>query len=144
MPFAIDIERQPEFVRFALRGVAFLPDFVEAINTIETETVFWSDRNALFDLRGVDGELPAEEQVFLGVLVGQSLSHLYRLASVVPAVRLTRRSEGAAQQLGVQLRVFDDPAQAVDWLVEGHAQSMPGLLEQAEGLKRLLNGREIP
>jgi hypothetical protein len=143
MPFAITLHRQPEFVRFAPTGAASIQDFVELVDTVEAETIFWSDRNALFDLRGIDGELSPEEQVFLGELVGRNLAHLDRLASVVPARSITRRSEGAAQQMGVQLRVFAHEQDATQWLIEGYEESAPTLLHEAEGLRRLLDGREI-
>ena len=143
MPFAITHHRQPEYVRFLPTGTATIQDFVELVDTVEAETIFWSDRNALFDLRGIDGELSPEEQVFLGELVGRNLSHLDRLASVVPAQRITRRSEGAAQQMGVHLRVFADDHEAAQWLIEGYEESAPTALQESEGLRRLLDGREI-
>lgn len=143
MPFAISIHRHPEFVQFGPTGPALIQNFVELVDTADAETVFWSDRNALFDLRGVSGELSPEEQVFLGELVGRNLSHLDRLASVVPAQRITRRSEGAAQQLGVQLRVFTDEDEARQWLIAGYEESAPTALQESEGLRRLLDGREI-
>lgn len=143
MPFAISIHRHAEFVQFGLTGPALIQNFVELVDTADAETVFWSDRNALFDLRGVSGELSPEEQVFLGELVGRNLSHLDRLASVVPAQRITRRSEGAAQQLGVQLRVFTGEAEARQWLIAGYEESAPTALQESEGLRRLLDGREI-
>ena len=143
MPFATTFHRQPEFVRFVPTGAASIQNFIELVDTVEAETVFWSDRNALFDLRGIDGELSPEEQVFLGELVGRNLSHLDSLASVVPVQRITRRSEGAAQQMGVRLRVFADEHEAAQWLVEGYEESAPTMLQESEGLRRLLDGREI-
>lgn len=143
MQLAVSIDRRPEFVCVRPTGKALIQDFIELVDMVEAETVFWSDRNVLFDLRGIDGELAPEEQVFLGELVGQNLCHLDRLASVVQPSRITRRSEGAAQQLGVRLRVFADEQQATQWLIEGYAESAPTLLQESEGLRRLLNGREI-
>ena len=143
MPFSIEIHRRPGFVHFEFRGTASLPDFVEGVGVVETETLFWGDRCALFDLCGVDGELPPEDQVFLGELVGRNLSHLYRLASVVPPDRLTRRSETAARDMGVRLRVFTDADEAAGWLSQGFQESAPALLHESEGLRRLLDGREL-
>lgn len=143
MPFAISIHRRPEFVHFGLAGPATIQNFVELIDTADAETVFWSDRNALFDLRGIDGALSPDEQVFLGELVGRNLSHLDRLASIVPAGSITRRSEGAAQQMGVQLRVFADEQEATQWLIDGYEESASTALQESEGLRRLLDGREL-
>ena len=91
-------------------------NFVELIATVESETVYWSDRRVLVDLRDVQGHLTAPEQVFLGELVAQSLPHLERLASLVPPDQITRNSEAAAQELGMQLRVFVSLEAAVAWL----------------------------
>lgn len=143
MPFAITIDRHTEYVKFQLCGPASMSNFVELVETAETETLFWSDRNALFDLREVQGDLSADEQVFLGELVGRNLAHLDRLASVMQAPRITRRSEGTAQQMGVQLRVFASEPEATQWLVEGYIESAPAALQQDEGLRRLLDGREV-
>jgi len=143
MPFDIRIDRHAEYVKFSVEGTASMPNFIALVDTAEAETIFWSDRNALFDLRAVQDELTPEEQVFLGELVGRNLAHLDRLASVVPVQRLTRRSEGAAQQMGGRLRVFVDEQEAAQWLVEGYEQSAPTQLQEAEGLRRLLDGREI-
>ncbi|MEP6790472.1 MAG: hypothetical protein ABI907_03815, partial [Ramlibacter sp.] len=106
MPFITSITRHPEFVQLAASGPAEIGNFVELVSTVESETVYWSDRRVLVDLRDVEGRLTAPEQVFLGELVAQNLPHLERLASLVPPDQITRNSENAAQQLGMQLRVF--------------------------------------
>jgi hypothetical protein len=67
-------------------------------------------------LRKVVGELTAPEQVFLGELVAQDLSHLEKIASVVPEALVTHNSETAAQQMGMRLRVFSRKEDAVAWL----------------------------
>jgi hypothetical protein len=78
--------------------------------------VLWSDRRVLVDLRGADGELTPAEQVFLGELVAQDLPHLERVASLVPAERITHKSESAAQVLGMKLRVFTSKDDAIAWV----------------------------
>jgi hypothetical protein len=116
MAFTTRITRHPGYVEVQVAGPTSIRDFVELVSTVGQETVFWSDRKVLVDLRQVEGELTPTEQIFLGELVAQDLSHIQRMASVVPPRQLTRNSEKAAQQLGSQLRVFDDEAEAIAWI----------------------------
>jgi hypothetical protein len=81
-----------------------------------TDTLYWSDRRALVDLRKVVGELTPPEQVFLGELVAQDLSHLDKIASIVPQAMVTHNSENAAQEMGMRLRVFASKEDAMAWL----------------------------
>lgn len=116
MALTTQLTRFPGYVRLQVSGPASLPEFVNLIATIGQETIYWSDRRVVVDLRQVDGELEPTEQVFVGELVAQDLAHIERMASIVPPARLTRNSERAAQELGSQLRVFDDEAQALAWI----------------------------
>jgi len=116
MTFVVVTERLAEYVRITVEGEASIKDFVDLVLTTEQETVYWSDRRLMVDLRGLGGQLDPAEQVFLGELVAQNLSHLDRVASVVPAEQITRNSENAARQLGMQLRVFASDAEAAAWL----------------------------
>jgi hypothetical protein len=116
MPFSTRMTRFPGYVQVDVAGPASIKDFVEVINTVAADTVYWSDRRLLVDLRAIEGRLNTEEQVFLGELVAHNLSHLDRMASVVPTEQITHNSERAAQKLGTQLRVFDNEAEAIAWL----------------------------
>lgn len=53
----------------------------------------------------------------MGLAAATLLPQLRRLASVVPADRVTRISENAAQQKGLALRVFASQPEALDWLL---------------------------
>ena len=116
MAFTTQVTRLPGYVRVHVMGPASIRDFVDLISTIGQETVYWSDRRVVVDLRQVEGELTPTEQIFLGELVAQDLAHIERMASIVPPARLTRNSERAAQKLGSQLRVFDDENEALAWI----------------------------
>lgn len=116
MAFAVTTERSPRLTRVRVSGPTSIKDFVELIQSMAGETALWNDKNLLVDLRDVDGRLEDAEQVFVGELVGHMLSHLNKMASVVPPDQITRNSERAAVQLGMQLRVFVDEAEAVAWL----------------------------
>lgn len=116
MAFTTRVVRLPAYVRVDVAGPTSIRDFVELISTVGQETVYWSDRRVLVDLRQVEGALTPTEQIFLGELVAQDLSHIERMASVVPPEQITYNSERAAQELGSQLRVFDDEAEAIAWI----------------------------
>lgn len=116
MALTTQVTRLPGYVRVHVSGPASIRGFVELVSTIGQETVFWSDRRVVVDLRDIEGELTSTEQIFLGELVAQDLAHIERMASIVPAERVTRNSERAAQELGSQLRVFDDENEALAWI----------------------------
>ena len=116
MAFTTQVTRFPGYVRVQVAGPNSIRECVELISTIGQETVYWSDRRVVVDLRQVEGELTTTEQIFLGELVAQDLAHIERMASIVQPQSLTRNSERAAQELGSQLRVFDDEAQALAWI----------------------------
>ena len=116
MTFSISMLRSPAFVAFTVSGPASIKNFVEMVTAVEQETVYWADRRALVDLRAVEGDLTAPEQVFLGELVAQNFPHLERMASVVAPDKITHNSENAAQQLGSNLRVFVSREEAQAWI----------------------------
>jgi hypothetical protein len=116
MSFNTRIVRFPGYVQVQVEGPNSIGDFVDLVTNVGQETVFWSDRRVLVDLRRVQGRPTTDEQIFLGELVAQSLGHLERIASIVPPEQITHNSERAAQQLGTQLRVFDNEQDAVAWI----------------------------
>jgi hypothetical protein len=116
MLFTVSTTRFSEYVQVEVAGPSSLKNFVEMVNAFSAETLYWSDRRALVDLRKVVGELTPQEQVFLGELVAQDLSHLEKIASIVPEALITHNSENAAQQMGMRLRVFSCKEDAVAWL----------------------------
>lgn len=116
MGFQVAISRFINYVQLTVEGPAEIKSFVELVQSIEEESLSWADRKVLVDLRGVEGRLDPTEQIFLGELVAQHLPHLEKVASVVPENQITRNSETAAQTMGMQLRVFASPAEAVAWL----------------------------
>jgi hypothetical protein len=122
MPFKTTIKRQPGYVQVEVAGPNGIKDFVDLIATVGQETLYWSDRKVIVDLREVVGELTSTEQVFLGELVAQDLAHIQRLASIVAPGQLTRNSENAAQERGAPLRVFDSESDAVAWITADTVQ----------------------
>jgi hypothetical protein len=127
MAFTTQITRFPGYVRVHVAGPNSIRDFVELVSTIGQETVYWSDRRVVVDLREVQGELTTTEQIFLGELVAQDLAHIERMASIVRPQSLTRNSERAAQELGSQLRVFDDEDAALAWIAADKLVAAPAV-----------------
>ena len=125
MAFTTQVTRFPGYVRVQVAGPNSIRECVELISTIGQETVYWSDRRVVVDLREVDGELTPTEQIFIGELVAQDLAHIERMASIVPPRSLTRNSERAAQELGSQLRVFDDEDEALAWITADKLVAAP-------------------
>jgi len=124
MPFAVSTTRFTQYVQIVVSGAASIRNFVDLVALVERETVLWSDRLILADLRDVQGDLTPAEQVFLGELVAQNLPHIERVASLMPAERITHHSEAAAQELGMHLRVFTSKADAIIWLTSTAAPAV--------------------
>ncbi|MGV3571079.1 MAG: STAS/SEC14 domain-containing protein [Ramlibacter sp.] len=98
-------------------GLAFAEQAQDVIEAIQARTMEHEDRRLLIDLTDVVGTLgPAEHQA-IGMLAVRYLSHLERVASLVPEDKITRISEATAQKHGLQLKVFTDLTGAVNWLV---------------------------
>lgn len=125
MAFTTQVTRLPAYVRVDVSGPTSIGAFVELISTVGQETVYWSDRRVLVDVRHVEGSLTETEQIFLGELVAQDLTHIERMASIVPTEQLTHNSERAAQKLGSQLRVFDDEDEAIAWITADTTTTTP-------------------
>jgi hypothetical protein len=132
MAFEIVLTRFMDFVQLAVAGPASLKAFAELVTTVERESHLWSDRKVLVDLREVEGDLLPDEQAFLGELVAHHFQHLDKVASLVPAGQLTRNSERAAREMGMQLRVFMSKEEALAWL------RLPRTAEPATPATRIL------
>lgn len=118
MPLQFSVRRLDGFTCVKVTGPASLVDFVELIAEFATTTREQGDKRVLVDLLGVQGELKFTDHFQMGQEVGRRLRHLERLASVVPADKITRTSETVALTQGVQLRVFTSMNDAIGWLTQ--------------------------
>ena len=112
------ILRSPQFTSVTISGPASLDDFVGLMTTLGEQTRREGDKRVLVNLLGVEGELKFTDHFQLGSQAAQLLRHLDKLASVVPADKITRTSEKVALKQGFQLRVFTSADEAVRWLGE--------------------------
>lgn len=121
MAFDVSTTHFRDFVRMVVTGHASIKTFVDLVRTVEQESVAWSHRRVLVDMRGVVGRLDETERMFLGELVAQHLPHLDKLACVVYRDQLTQGMAASDAGHGPQLRVFvaNDEAQA--WLLSSPA-----------------------
>jgi hypothetical protein len=106
----------PRFAVVEITALAFFESAEPVIQEIARRTRHFGDRRLLVNLLDVVGTLGEPEQTQLGMLAWQHLSHLEKLASLVPADKLTRLSENAARAQGMQLRVFTQLPAAIEWL----------------------------
>lgn len=111
------IEQKGAFAVVRVEGEPSLGQFQSFIQLIAVETSSWSVKRVLFDLRGVRSLTSFTEHYAVGEQAARELRHLHRIASVVPADRLTRASEKTAQASGLNLRVFTDEGSALEWLL---------------------------
>lgn len=112
------IARRPDCVDVTVTGPIEVQPLLHLIQRLGDFTRESGDTRLLFDLLGMEGEVPFTGQIQVGEQVVLSMSHLRRIASVVPAGRLTRTSEKVARAQGVALRIFVSRPQALDWLLD--------------------------
>jgi hypothetical protein len=116
MSFDLAIDRTAHYVRVKITGRPSLGQLLSLIHLLGVESETWNDDKVLVDLRGVVTPFDLPEQFRIGEEAAASLSHMERIASVVPPERVTRVSEKAARRNGTNVRVFDDEQQAIAWL----------------------------
>jgi len=110
--------RTPEFLIGKATGKASIDEFIDLIELAARHTKETGDLAFLADLREVQGSLAFTEHFRIGEQVSRQLSHLQKVASVVPPSRRTGTSERVSQRMGMRLRVFEDIDEAIRWLGE--------------------------
>lgn len=98
-------------------GEPDLGEFIRMVQDLGAQSRNWPRDRLLVDLRGVRTMRSFTEHYAIGEEVGRQLGHLRKVASLVPADRITRASEKTARRAGVNLTVFTDEAQALAWLL---------------------------
>jgi hypothetical protein len=116
MSFDVAIDRGRIFVRVTVSGEPEIGELLAMIHLLGVESETWSDGRVLVDLRGVATPFTRQEQFRIGEEAAASLSHMEKIASLVPTERITRVSEKAARRMGANVSVFDDEQAAMAWL----------------------------
>lgn len=119
MDYDVAIARQARYMRVTVSGRPAFEELLSLIHLIGVDSETWDRSSVLVDLRRVETPFSHPEQFRIGVEAAASLSHMEKIASLVPPERLTRVSEKAARRDGSNVRVFDVEAEAVAWLLEG-------------------------
>jgi hypothetical protein len=116
MPFSVEIERNPNYIRFNVSGPASLKNYFDLIDSAAKETALHGDKLAMVDLRGVVGRLVFTDQIFIGDVVGQKLLNLRKLASLVPEEPESYNSPKVANRKGMNVQSFSNEEEAIAWL----------------------------
>ena len=116
MDFDVAIDVLAHYMRVTVTGEPTFGQLLSMIHLLGVESETWQEDKVLVDLRGVVTPFTRPEQFRIGEEAAASLSHMERIASLVPPERVTRVSEKAARRNGVNVRVFDDEDQAIAWL----------------------------
>ncbi|TWO70410.1 STAS/SEC14 domain-containing protein [Caenimonas sedimenti] len=128
------IKRNPAFVRVELKGQPSLDQFISMLHLIGIESDAWAGRPVLFDLRGVRTHFTAAEHAQIGKEVAASMIHISRVASLVRPHRMTRAGEKVARRDGLDVRMFDLPEAAIDWLTSPPGSDPAPLDRQASSV----------
>lgn len=116
MEFDLAIDRTGPYVRVTVTGHLAIGQLLSMIHLLGVESEAWPEDKVLVDLRGVASHFTRPEQFRIGEEAAASLSHMDRIASLVPPERVTRVSEKAARRNGGNVRVFDQEQAAIAWL----------------------------
>lgn len=106
----------PKFSVVEVTALAFVEVAVPALHEIAEHTRAHHDKRLLINLMDVVGTFGPDQHREVGLLAHRYLSHLEKIASLVPPDKITRVSEAAAQSQGLQLRVFTQLTDAIEWL----------------------------
>jgi hypothetical protein len=117
VPALLHYTHGPSFAVVEITALAFLENAVPVLVEMAHRTRERGDRRLLINLMDVVGTFGIDQQRELGLLAHQYLSHLERVASLVPPDKITHASELAAQAKGLQLCVFTELTAAIEWLV---------------------------
>jgi hypothetical protein len=118
MALSYSFEQRQKYAVVRVEGEPTLGEFLGLVQEIGTASAGWPNRRLLVDLRGIRSLTTFTEHYAVGEESARRLAHLQRVASVVPADRITRASEKTAQRSGLNLVVFTDEGAAVAWLLE--------------------------
>ena len=112
-------EPHPTHLKATLRGSPTANEFLDALQQVGFESARGEFDLVLLDLREVVPVYSFTDQLRMGQEVARCMTHLRKLASVVPADRITRVSEKSAKHAGATVRIFTVESQALEWLLEG-------------------------
>lgn len=116
MTVSVHYTHGPNFAVVEVTALAFVEIAIPALIEMAERTRQHQDRRLLINLMDVVGTFGPEQQREIGLLAHRYLGHLEKVASLVPPDKITRVSEAAAQAQGLQLRVFTQLTDAIDWL----------------------------
>ena len=116
MNYKVKITQEAGHARLTVVGEPTFDELLSLFHVVGVQSGEWPHDLLLLDLRGVTTRYPPEQEYRVGQEIVTSLGHLRRIGSVVPTDRITRLSERAAKRSWLRVRVFDDTAEAMDWL----------------------------
>jgi hypothetical protein len=116
MGLSFTVEHRGQYSVVRVEGEPTLDEFLTFVKSVGEQSHGWPALHCLVDLRSIRSLKTFTEHYAIGESVGRELGHLRKVASVVPADRLTRASEKRAQHAGVNLTVFTSEGEAIEWL----------------------------
>ena len=116
MSYDVSVTQQAFYTRVAITGAPTIDQLLSLVHLMGVDSDSWKHDCLLVDLRKVSTPFTETEQFSIGKEAAASLAHLRKIASVVPAERVTRISERAARRDGTNVCVFDDEKEALAWL----------------------------
>src|SRR5213075_2984781 len=116
MSVGLTVEQRDGYTVVRMDSDPTIDDFLRTIEALGLESHQWTSGRVLFDMRSVRTLKSFTDHYAIGEAVGRHLKHMKRMASVVPADRITRASEKTARLAGASLTVFTSEREAIEWL----------------------------
>jgi len=105
------------YLRMKLAGRYSLPELREAIAAIGAEIDRAGHARVLVDFTGVQGDIPDIDRYETGVYAAEQLARIERVAVLSGRQqRVNHFFEDVARNRGLQVRVTQDPAEALAWI----------------------------
>lgn len=89
MSFDVLVTDQAYYTRVKVTGQPSLDELLSLVHVLGLESSRWRHAAVLVDLRGVATEFTRPQQARIGEEAASSLSHLRKIASLVPPERVT-------------------------------------------------------
>lgn len=112
------VEQRTTYAVVRVEGDPSIDEFLRFVEELALESTSWPTQRVLVDMRSIRSLKTFTEHYAVGEAVARHMRHLHKVASVVPADRITRASEKTAQRSGFNLVVFINEGEAIDWLNE--------------------------
>jgi hypothetical protein len=116
MGLSVSSEIRERYLKLTVTGEWELLEILKFIETARAACQSAQRNKVLIDLRGVEGERPNEDRLWVGKQTALALGRDMRIAVVEQADRINKLAENTAVSRGAHLFVAPTEQEAIAWL----------------------------